>query len=160
MAKRGGGLAGRFRRAVEAQREERQKQVDATRRRREEGDAARKALLQELLDFAQEVGFLQGSRDGGGVTLRYGKRFAHFAPEGQGDAVVVEFDGMGDDVHRIYRQQELGDRWVWSWRRGRRHDLLPFFDQGLEELMVLALGLPRPDDMGGAPEGGGGGRRL
>jgi hypothetical protein len=80
------------------------------------------------------------------VTLRYEDRYVHFAPVGDLDRVTVEFEGMGDEKHALYREAQLGDRWVWSVTMRRRDDRKPFFDEGLEALLIRALGLPEPSD--------------
>ena len=78
-----------------------------------------------------------------------------FAPVGEADRVGVTFTGQpAHEHHELYRQPELDDRWIWSRRRVKREDRLPLFDEGLEELLVRGLGLPRPGDESPPPAGG------
>ena len=145
MSERSSRLAARFRRAVQRDQSTRARQAEQAQQAAEASRAAREALLEDLRGLAGDMGFLTVERSRDGLTLRYGERFVHFAPIGEGD-LEVEVEGTGDTVHRLYRQAELGNRWVYLRRRGRREDRLPLFDQGLEELLVNGLGLPRPSD--------------
>lgn len=145
MSERSSRMAARFRRAVERERRTVEQEAEAAREAAESSRAARGALLDDLEGLANDMGFLEVERSAEGLTLRYGERFLHFAPIGEGD-LGVEVEGTGDEEHRLYRQAELGNRWVYLRRRRRREDRLPLFDQGLEELLVGGLGLPRPDD--------------
>ncbi|HHO54143.1 MAG TPA: hypothetical protein ENK18_25550 [Deltaproteobacteria bacterium] len=155
MAQRRSGLAARFRKAVTDAQRARQQSEDATRRAIEAARRARVELLEELEAIAREIGFLSAQRSRDGLTLRYQERYLHLALEGDGE-LRVEFEGTGDDVHRLFRQAELGDRWVYSRRRRTREDRVPLFDQGLEELFVTALGMPRPGEEPEPPSGPGG----
>lgn len=161
MSERSSGLAARFRRAVEREQSTQQDEAVAARRAAEEAATAREALLEDLHGLASDMGFLEVERSEDGLSLRYGERCLHFAPIGEGD-LGVEVEGAGDTTYRLYRQAELGDRWVYLRRRGRREDRLPLFDQGLEELLVTGLGLPRPsaDDVVDAQDDEGSGKRT
>ncbi len=152
MALRRSGLAARFRKAVEVDQQARQESEDAQKRAIEAARAARDALIADLESLGREIGFLSVRREQGGLTLRYQERYLRFEPSGDTE-VVVEFEGTGDDRHRLFRQAELGNRWVYSCKRRFREDRVPLFDQGIEELLVTALGLPRPEE---EPPGGGG----
>lgn len=159
MSERRSRLADRFRRAVEAEHEAEAESAAAAKRAAEAQRVARAELLEDLAALANAIGFLDVKREGEGLTLRYRERHLHFAPIGEAD-VRVEFEGTGDDEHRLYRQAELGHRWVHLHRRRHREDRLPLFDQGIENLLVTALGLPRPDDDAPIDEGGSRGREL
>jgi len=152
MGDKGSGLAARFRRAVEAR--ERAHQLEDEQRvdRRREAVEARANFLARVSEFGEETGFIDVRADKDGVTLRFEDRFIHFAPQGDLDRVRVEFDGMGDERHILYREAHLDDRWVWSVTRRSREDLKPFFDEGLEALLIRALGLPSPADVDDEPE--------
>lgn len=146
MTERRSRLAARFRKAVQSDEQARQSEQDAARLAAEAARAARDALLTELAEIAREIGVLEVQRGSDGLTLRYRERTLHLAPAASGD-VVVEVEGAGDEEHRLFRQPELGDRWVYSRkRRFNREDRVPLFDQGLEDLLVRGLGLPRPGD--------------
>lgn len=146
MDRGGSRLAARFRKAVLDQDDDRQRQEDAARRAREAAQAARAQLLEELAAIGREIGALQVTEDADGVLLRFRERYLHFGPVGDADRVRVEFEGMGDEENTLYRQAELGDRWVHARRRRAREDRAPLFDQGLEDLLVRGLGLPRPGE--------------
>ncbi len=146
MGDKGSGLAGRFRRAVQAKEKAHKRADEQRQRRRTEATAARKALFGRLASFGKETGFLEVRKDSDGLTFRYEDRYLHFAPVGKVDRVRIEFEGIGDEEHVLYREEHLGDRWVWSMTRRRREDLKPFFDEGLESLLIRALNLPEPDD--------------
>jgi len=149
MGERRSRLASRFKRAVEKAEDARQQSERSAKEGEVRAKQARDELLAELEALGNDIGFLTVQRSKRGLTLRYQERYLHFAPDGVGE-VSVEFEGTGDDVHRLYREAELGDRWVHLRKRRFRELRVPLFDQGIEELLVTALGLPSPD--GGDPE--------
>jgi len=160
MGERRSRLGSRFKRAVEKAEDERVQSERSAKEAEQRATQARDELLAELEALAKDIGFLTIRRTRQGLTLRYRERYLHFAPEGVG-GVLVEFEGTGDDVHRLYREPELGERWVHLRKQQFREVRVPLFDQGIEDLLVVALGLPRPDDDEGEPEeGGGASRRL
>lgn len=113
---------------------------------------AREALLDDLEAFARAVGHVAVQRDDDGLTVRFGLRGLRFEPMGEGDRLRVTLEGWPATAdHRIYREQDLGDRWVLSYRKHGNEDRVPLFDKGLEELMVSGLGLPRPEPLPEAP---------
>lgn len=142
-------LAARFKKAVRDESQARRDAEDAAARAGESARRARTALLAELLELAEQIGAVRASREGDGVTLRYGERYLHFEPEGDHDRVTVEFEGAGDEVHYLYRQAELGDRWVYVRQKRFRDDRVPLYDAGIEELLVRGLGMPRPGEDAG-----------
>jgi hypothetical protein len=148
----GSRLAARFRQAVTDREAERRRAEDEAARAMEQARRARTELLADLRAFAREIGAVEAVPDGDGLTLRYGERFVHFEPEGDRDRVRVEVEGAGDEEHYLYRQPELGDRWVYARRRRLREDRMPLFDQGLEDLLVRGLGLPPPADVAPDPD--------
>ena len=157
MSERRSRLAARFRKAVEQEQEAQERDAQTARQAVEAARAARAQLLADLESLARDIGFLGVERGNDGLTLRYQDRYVHFAPIGDAE-VEVEFEGTGDDTHRLYREAELGHRWVHVHRRRRGEDRVPLFDQGIEALLVVALGLPAPSDEADEPEEGGSGR--
>lgn len=139
-------LAARFRKAVEDREAARQSAQELARKAAVDAQQARLELFRDLSALAKEIGGLQVGPDGEGITIRSGDRYLHLAPQGDHDRVSIEFEGMGDEEHSLYRQAELGHRWVYSRKRRFREDRIPLFDAGLEELLVHGLGLPRPSD--------------
>lgn len=144
MDGRGSRLAARFRKAVQDDQAARRDAEAEARRRVEEARAARDALLTELAAVAREIGVVEVRPGPDGLTLRYRERYVHLAPKGDGDRLDVEFEGAGDEEHWLYRQAELGGRWIYARKRRHREDRVPLYDAGLEELLVRGLGLPPP----------------
>jgi hypothetical protein len=126
--------------------EQRKRDEDARAKRLLEAQGARAELLDNLGAFAEAVGHLkvQAKSHDEGLTIRYLDQFIHFVPKGEGDRVEVIFGGSDGQEHRLYREPELNNRWIWVASQGGREDRLPLFDQGLEELLVRGLDLPRP----------------
>ena len=149
MARPGQELASRFRGVLETL-EARNKQ-EALRRVAflQEATEARRALLDDLGAFAEAVGHLQvqAKSHDDGLTIRYQDRFLHFVPIGEADRIKVHFTGADQEEHRVYREAELGNRWVLVSKRSGREERAPLFDDGLEELLVRALELPRPSEV-------------
>lgn len=139
-------LAARFRKAVEDRDAAHRQSEETAKKAAADAQRARTELLGDLTALAREIGSLSVAPDGDGITIRYGERYLHLAPKGDHDQVLIEFEGMGDEEHVLYRQSELGNRWVYSRQRRFRQDRMPLFDAGLEELLVRGLGLPKPGD--------------
>lgn len=148
MARPGQALASRFNRMIQQLEEKRKREDEARAKRLVEAQAARAELLDNLGAFAEAVGHLQvqAKSHDEGLTIRYLDHFLHFVPKGEGDRVEVRFSGSEGQEHRLYREPELSHRWVWVVSIGGREDRLPLFDQGLEELLVRGLALPRPSE--------------
>ncbi|MBT3218520.1 MAG: hypothetical protein HN348_05465 [Proteobacteria bacterium] len=145
MPRRGFSLGERFKAAAS-------KALEANQLAKEEREArlarervARDELMEDLAAFGATVGLIEVQRHEGGVTLGYEDRFLHFEALDDGGAIKVKFDGSAEEDNTLYRESELSNRWVWQRKKGRRDDRLPLFDQGLEELVIHALRLPRPD---------------
>jgi len=147
MGRRGSDLAARFRRALDSAETERMRREAEGQQRLAEGRQERERLFDDLTSLGEAMGHVAVQRHDGGVTFRFSDRFLHFEPMGEGDRVRVTFDGIGEDAHRLYQESGLGNRWVWSLRRRGREDRLPLFDAGLEELLVLTLKLPHPNEI-------------
>lgn len=146
MSGRESGLAARFRKAVLDRDQARKQAEEDAKLAGERARAARAELLTELVAFAREIGVVRAVPEKDGLTLRFGDRYLHFGADGDGDRLKIEFEGMGDEQHAVYRQAELGDRWVYVRLRKHREDRIPLFDAGLEELLVRGLGMPKPGD--------------
>jgi hypothetical protein len=143
----GRSLAQRFRRAHA----DRQAARDAEVRNQEQLDAeareAAAALLVELTQICRDLGF---------VSLRAAKEGLLLAHAGRELAVRVgdtpgqlEVAGSGGEqaafLGRLYREAAIGAKWVLAFQHRRQEVRLPFFDAGLEELLVQGLGLERPE---------------
>ncbi|TVQ87110.1 MAG: hypothetical protein EA397_19355 [Deltaproteobacteria bacterium] len=145
MARRGEGLAARFKAAIEAKQrsdEAKDRKVDDVLARQ-----ARDQLFQDLLRFAEATGFVQARTVEGGVELTFEDRKLTFRAHGDADGVELDWQGRSPQAeHLLYREPLLQDRWIWRYRwRGKEHRV-PFFDQGLEVLLIEALGLPDLND--------------
>ncbi len=140
------GLAARFRQALADAEQGRRTAAEREAAAREDAQRARDTLFADLEGFANDTGFVAARRDPDGVTLRYRDRWLQFTAAGEAGHVKVTFEPMGEEEHRLYREPALGDRWVWVARRRTIEDRVPLFDKGLEDLLVRALGLPRPGD--------------
>ncbi len=147
MARRGSGLAARFRRAIRSERARGEEEKAARERLEAAAREAREALLSELLQISEVIEYVTAERTEDALRLRFGDRTMDFVPEGDADRVRVIWEGLATGhTHLLYRQPELGEIWVWQYRRGQHEDRLPLFDTGLEELLVRGLDLPRPSD--------------
>ncbi len=143
----GSRLAARFRQAVEREEATRRREEELRQRALDEGRAARETLLKELAEIGRGIGVLSVAQDASGLALKYRDRRLQFLRDGEGDRVRLAWEGLADgEEHWLYRQSELGNRWVYARRKKPRDDRLPLFDQGLEELLVRVLGLPRPGE--------------
>lgn len=140
---RGSGLAARFRQAVESEAEAAKRREREHAAREAAAVAAATALLGELAAFGRELGFAQVHSDASGVRLRHGGRELVFW-SGEAGQVWAGSAEKTDDRYRLYREAALDDRWVMAFRHRGQETRLPLFDQGLEELLVAVLGLPRP----------------
>lgn len=149
MARRTSGLADRLRAAVEREQRSDPPEDPARLDRLAEGRAARDALFADLEAFGKDAGFLEVLRRPDGVQLAWNGRSIRFVARGEGEAVGVDYATMATgETQRLYREAALGQRWIWVRTRGAREDRLPLFDQGLEVLLVHALGLPEPEAPG------------
>ena len=81
-----------------------------------------------------------------GITFKHAGRYLHFGRDGDGERVKLSWDGLAPEEATLGRQPELADRWILTRKRGAREVRLPLFDQGLEELLVRVLGLPKPSE--------------
>ena len=148
MRRKGSGLADRFRRAVESEEQARKREDEDRQRRQLAAQAARETLFRDLLEFARALGFINAGLSGGALSMRHGDREVRFLPVGDSDRVEVDWEQQAEgERHQLYREANLNHRWVWVFTRRTREDRLPLFDDGLEEILVRGLGLPRPDDV-------------
>ncbi len=147
MTRPGQNLAARFKRAVDASEAKRHREEEERMRQQEVGREARKELFADLGEFGKAIGHIQvqAKSHDNGITLSFRDRFLHFVPMGDAERVQVTFAGADNEEHRLYREPQLGHRWIWKYRRAGREERMPLFDAGLEELVVRALGLPPPD---------------
>jgi hypothetical protein len=104
------------------------------------------ALFTELEAFASATGLAEHRRVDEELQLRVGPlsvSFHHRDSEGRIELTWTEQrDG---EAIELYREQALGNRWIWVHRFRGKETRLPLFDKGLEVLMVSCLGLPDPE---------------
>lgn len=148
--RRGSNLAQRMKEKLEEEENAKARALAEREARLTKARAARAELFDDLEAFAAVLEPVACARQANGLVLRRGDRFLHLEPMGEADRVRITFTGSENEDHRLYREPALGDRWVWSFtRRHRGEERLPLFDDGLEELLVLSLQLPRvsaPED--------------
>jgi hypothetical protein len=142
MAKPGDGssLAERFRMALTSEAAAKEAAAAAAARQVEQALRAQDALVDELIAFAGAIGVVQGVKSASGLELSRDGKAVRLARADAGSFQVSWADGQAV----LYREAQLGERWVLVIPRRGRDLRLPLFDQGLEELLVLGLGLPRP----------------
>lgn len=146
MSRRGSGLAARFKAAVERADAERSEEERRAEERAATARSEREHLLDDLHSLGADLPIDRTDRDADGLTWRRGDRMLRFALADDDGSVDLDYTGRAvDDVQRLFRQAELGDRWVWSRARKGRESRLPLFDKALELLLVHALGLPDPE---------------
>ena len=148
MPSRGRDLASRFRDAIDRQQDERKLADQAREQRLEEARQARSALLQDVLGVMKSIGVIEITElEEGGFECRFEGRLLVFKPTGNGDRVEIEWCADAPSrgfSHDLYREEELGRRWVYRRIRPGQDDRLPLFDAGLEAILVQGLGLPEP----------------
>jgi hypothetical protein len=153
MEGRGSRLAARFRKAVEDRDAARRQAEEAARAAAEDARAARLRVLGDLESIARDIGNIEVSRSGTppALHLKLQGRTLTFTPVGDADRVDIGIQDAAGEEHWLYRQAELGQRWVYARKRRGKEDRVPLFDLGLEEVLVRGLALPRPEE--GAAEG-------
>ena len=145
MARRGSQLGERFQRAVKKERAAQQAALADQEEARATARAARDELLDDLEAFGQSIDAFLVTRTPKALEFETEDRFLRFQHIGLGGNVGISFSGSQDGHHRLYREEDLANKWVWFSRIGTREDRTVLFDAGLEELVVTALELPAPD---------------
>lgn len=152
MKRRGSGLAARFRSAASREAERKTEAEQAAEQQLEQDRRERDLLFDDLAALGHELPIDGVERTDDGVRMRNGDQVLSFGIA-EGASVTVDYTGRPDsDVHTVFRQHELGGRWVWKRVRRGREARLPLFDQALEILLVHGLGLPEPEQESTAPE--------
>jgi hypothetical protein len=148
MEGRGSRLAARFRKAVEDRDAARRQAEEAARAAAEDARAARLRVLGDLESLARDIGSIEVTRSGtpAALQLKHNGRTLTFTPVGEADRIDIGMQDAAGEEHWLYRQPELGQRWVYARKRRGKEDRVPLFDLGLEEVLVRGLGLPRPED--------------
>jgi len=154
MEGRGSRLAARFRKAVEDRDTARRQAEEAARAAAEDARAARVRVLKDLESIARDIGSIDVAHVSTPpvLELRLGGRTLRFTPSGDADRIDLAMGDAAGEEHWLYRQAELGQRWVYARKRRGKEDRVPLFDLGLEEILVRALGLPRPAEEADASE--------
>jgi len=148
MEGRGSRLAARFRKAVEDRDAARRQAEEAARAAAEDARAARVRVLKDLESLARDIGFVDVTRVAAthAVEMRHQGRTLTFTPAGDADRVDIAMPDATGEEHWLYRQAELGQRWVYARKKRGKDDRVPLFDLGLEEILIRGLGLPRPEE--------------
>jgi len=113
-----------------------------------EAREARDQLFAELEEFGGllESVLVEVEREADQVRLvfRRGPAWLAFEHQGEGDRVAVSFEDHEGSRHQLYREPELGHRWVWSAESAGNREQKVLFNAGLQEMMTHLLGLPDP----------------
>ena len=147
MTRRGSGLAARFREAAQRIDASRSEDEQRAAQRLAEAREERAALLADIQALGADLPLDAVVATEAGVVYRRAGvelRFLCDDQDGGTGLVVTSTHQEADDRQRIFRQPELGNRWVWSRVRRGRESRLSLFDQALELLLVHGLGLPDP----------------
>ncbi len=134
---RTGGLAARFKAAIEERRAQARRAREAEQRRREEAERARRELLRELTAFGRAIGHFDVASKRDRVSFRFEGRGLYFEAADDGQVKVSGDELAGSNT--LFIQAPL-NKWVWSHkpRRGPERRVM-LFDQGLEALVAQAL---------------------
>ena len=137
---RGQSLAARIRAGIEAREEELKREKAEAKARVKRLHRERETLLQDLFRFGEAVGHLIVQIEDDMVQFSFGERRLRFEAIGHADRVRVTGDDLPESTE-IVMQEELS-LWIVKSPVGLnqlQQDIL--FDNGLERLLDLALGL-------------------
>jgi len=149
--RRGSSLAARLRAGIDQKIAEQRRIEDERRRKLEAAQALRKALLDDLRAFGEEVGHftvtvptrsssLWKSAEPlppGSLCLVYGEQSLEFLPHGELMDVAVAGTNIPEGT--VIQREETLQRWVLRWRRRGNRESVMLFDQGLETLLRTAF---------------------
>ena len=137
---RGKALAARIRAGIEAREEELKREKAEAKARVKRLHREREVLLQDLFRFGEAIGHLSVQVEDDMVQFSFGERVLRFEATGSADRVRVTGGDLPDNTE-IAMQEELS-LWIVKSPIGLnqlQQDIL--FDNGLERLLHLALGL-------------------
>jgi len=137
-------LAARVKEAIEAEKEDLLMAGLAEEKQRKEELAAREALIDSLVLFAEAVGHFSVDRSERRVRLALGDQW--FEIDASEPEVRVEFEGAAAYVPELTRNSRLGSPWMLCLTVDGEARWLPFFDAGLEALCSIALQIEVPED--------------
>jgi hypothetical protein len=137
-------LAARVKEAIEEEQEELRRADLAEEQQREADLAAREALIDSLVRFAEAVGHFSVDRGERRVRLALGKRW--FEIDASEPEVRVDFEDAAAYVPELTRNPRRGSPWMLCLAVDGEARWLPFFDAGLEALCAIALGIEVPED--------------
>lgn len=144
-------LAARLNAAVDLESKQKAAAEEARQARLAEGREARDQLFTDLAEFGTLLGAISvapGTSESGEreLTFKYRDQWIRFRQIGDSDQVEVSFDGSDDEEHRLFREPELAQRWVWHADTILKKDRHVLFTVGLEAMMTSILGMPDPTD--------------
>jgi hypothetical protein len=134
------GLASRFKAAISKEGEKGQRAAEAEAQeaaRRARFITAEKRLFDDLTALVAEIGGIDAVEGDGMMQFTRLDRKLALHRDSSATRLEVRFDGQGVGAALV----EIGE--AWHLENARRTVIL--FDEGLEELLVLGLGLPSPD---------------
>lgn len=97
---------------------------------------AKDTLFASLVTFAEQVDALRAERTDAGVVFSFRDRVV--ALDGRSDGPSISIVGTGTAADRL--DLDVSDTWVLT-QSGKLREFIPY---GLQELLVRALGMPRP----------------
>ena len=136
----GKSLAARIRAGIESREEEIKREKAEAKVRVEKLRKKRETLLQDLFRFGEAIGHLTVQVEDDMLQFSFGERELRFEAIGKADCIRVSGGDLPDNTE-IVMQEEL-NLWIVKSPVGlsnMQQDVL--FDNGLERLMDLALGL-------------------
>ena len=137
---RGKSLASRIRAGIEAREEELKREKAEAKARVKRLHREREVLLHDLFRFGEAVGHLVVQVEDDMVQFSFGEQVLRFEAIGNADRIRVSGGDLPENTE-IVMQEEL-NLWIVKSPVGlnkRQQDIL--FDNGLERLLDLALGL-------------------
>jgi hypothetical protein len=147
------GLAAAFRTAVAREEDERRAKSEREAQRSTSAEAleaeriaqaqaARVDLIAELVDFGKSLETLQVKKTKGGVSYSRGDSKLIFKPTGNEDRLEIS----SPETAGSYVERDVTGDWLLTLCTDSRTQYLQLVTDGLEELLVLALGFPRPQE--------------
>ncbi len=138
--KPGRNLAQRIKATLDAKDEVARHREVEKKRRREDGQKARAALLSDLAEFARQVSHFRVQVGPKGLEITHEGRSLVFRPIGTLERVRVSGTDLKGE-HRLFLEQNL-KKWVWATRAKQGAEKRRvLYDGGLEVLVEKALGV-------------------
>jgi hypothetical protein len=106
---------------------------------------ARAELLDELAKFVKDLGIEAKKTKKTGLTIKRGDRKLVLTPVGDEDKLIVKYEGSDESDHIA---RDVAGDWLLTRRVDGDYQHLELITDGLQELLVDGVGLPRPGGQG------------